>query len=341
MPFEIIRADITKLKVDAIVNAADEDLLGGGGVDGAIHQAAGKELLEECKTLGGCLTEQAKITKAYNLPAKYIIHTVGPIWLGGAFNEEQQLKACYQNSLDLAVKYKIKSIAFPLISSGLFAYPKELAIQTAMSVIGEFLLHHEMNIYIVVYDRLAYMISEKLFFSVQTFIEDNYIDENSPRYNSIFDDDRSSFKSMSRSFKSKTRMDFNSLDYNSLESKRNLDDLMEELQETFSESLLRRIDEKGKTDVEIYKKANIDRKLFSKIRSDRNYKPKKSTAIAFAIALELNLDETKDLLLKAGYALSHSNRFDLIIEYFIKEEQYDIYEINEALFTFDQLLLGV
>ncbi|MBE0450836.1 MAG: O-acetyl-ADP-ribose deacetylase [Clostridia bacterium] len=320
MPFEIIRADITQLKADAIVNAANHSLLGGGGVDGAIHKAAGPGLLDECKTLGGCKTGESKITKGYNLSAEYVIHTVGPVWEGGTKGEEKLLRACYRSTLELAVDHNFESIAFPLISSGVFGYPKDQAIQVAISVISEFLMDHDLMIYLVVYDQKAFVLSEKLFASVKAFISDNYVEEHH-----IANENRD--YEMEVCYYSK--------------SMRSLDDVLEELQETFSEHLIRMIDLKGKTDVETYKRANVDRKLFSKIRSDKFYRPSRTTVIAFSIALELNLDETKDLLEKAGFALSRSSKFDLIVEYFISEENYNIHEINEALFAFDQALLGV
>lgn len=334
MPLEIIRADITKLHVDAIVNAANFTLLGGGGVDGAIHKAAGPDLLMECKTLGGCETGKAKITKAYMLPSKHVIHTVGPVWEGGMKNEEALLRSCYKYSLDLAIDYRLNSIAFPLISSGIYGYPKEKALQVAMSVISEYLMAYELSIFIVVYDKKAFKLSEKLFSSVKEYIDDNYIDEKA-----IYSQSRDKELRMLSESQVYQAEEIDSM-YSS-KSIRSLDDVMEELQETFSEHLIRQIDLKGKTDVEIYKRANVDRKLFSKIRNDKYYKPSKSTVIAFSVALELNLDETKDLLQKAGFALSRCSKFDLIIEYFISEENYNIYEINEALFAFEQTLLGV
>lgn len=337
MPFEIIRNDITKVHADAIVNAANSSLLGGGGVDGAIHRAAGPELLAECRTLGGCEIGQAKITKGYKLPAKYVIHTVGPRWKDGNSGEEKLLAECYKNSLTLAKDYNLESIAFPLIASGAYGYPKDRALKTAISVIGDFLLSNDMTVYLVVYDKAAFMLSEKLFSSISQYIDDKYIEEQPLNIRDRFEE--------------RHRLEENYSDSSVLYSveapaplkkhKRSLIDVVNQMDDTFSQRLLRLIDEKGMTDVETYKKANIDRKLFSKIRSDINYKPRKSTAIAFAIALQLNLDETKDLLLKAGFALSNSSKFDIIIQYFIKEGNYNIFEINEALFAFDQNLLGV
>ncbi len=337
MPLEIIRNDITKVHVDAIVNAANASLLGGGGVDGAIHRGAGPQLLEACRLLGGCEVGQAKITKGYKLPAKYVIHTVGPVWHGGKNNEEKLLGDCYRNSLALAKEYNCESVAFPLISSGAFGYPKDRALKTAISVIGDFLLNHDMTIYIVVFDRDAFVLSEKLFASIKQYIDEKYIDEHTYRRSDTVVARELFNESYLSEFKTSAAMETVSVG----KRKRSLDDLVNQIDETFSQMLLRLIDEKGMTDAQTYKRANIDRKLFSKIRSDINYKPSKPTAIAFAIALKLNRDETRDLLLKAGYALSNSSKFDIIIQYFISEGNYDIYEINEALFAFDQNLLGV
>lgn len=337
MPLEIIRNDITKVHADAIVNAAKESLLGGGGVDGAIHRAAGPELLEECRSLGGCKTGQAKITRGYNLPAKYVIHTVGPVWHGGKSNEEKLLTDCYKNSLELAKTHKLESIAFPLISSGIFGYPKDKVLKTAISVIGDFLRTNEMTVYLVVYNKEAFVLSEKLFSSITQYIDDKYIEEQFYSYKY-----RPEEMNESRAMHSEDLVYSYKPEYaKEIKYKRSLYDVINQIDETFSQMLLRLIDEKSMTDSETYKKANIDRRLFSKIRNDINYKPSKPTAIAFSIALKLNLDETKDFLLKAGYALSHSSKFDIIVQYFIEESNYNVFEINEALFAFDQSLLGV
>jgi len=340
MPMTIIRNDITKMKIDTIVNAANTSLKKGGGVCGAIFSAAGEEKLqEECDKHKKCNVGEAVITSGYSLPAKYIIHTVGPIWDGGNSGEERLLHNCYINSLKLALLYKCKSIAFPLISSGIYGYPKDKALQIAISAIGEFLINHEMMVYLVVYDKKAFVLSEKLFFAIEKYIDDNYVDEHRicERQRYIESYEYHQFENMIED-----NIEYESPDpVTEIQGKRTLQDVISQLDESFSQMLLRLIDEKGMTDVETYKKANIDRKLFSKIRSSKGYNPSKATSIAFAIAIKLSLDETHDLLNKAGYTLSHSNKFDVIIEYFIEDGNYNIYEINEALFAFDQILLGV
>lgn len=338
MPIQIVRNDITKMKVDAIVNAANESLLGGGGVDGCIHRAAGPGLLEECRTLKGCPTGSAKITKGYDLPCRYVIHAVGPVWKGGKFGEKELLESCYRTSLELAKEKQCESIAFPLISSGIYGYPKDKALHTAIEVVSEFLLDNDMLVYIVVFDKKAFNIGEKLFSDIQEYIDDRYADEFEQRETYRYELSETATYNVDFESLKKTR---------TLEAPTaatyvigSLDDALEMIDESFSEMLIRKIDESGMKDSECYKKANIDRKLFSKIRSDKYYKPKKTTVIAFAISLELSLEETKEMLMKAGFALSHSNKFDIIIEYFIEKKNYNIYEINEALFAFDQNLLG-
>ena len=330
MPLEIVRNDITKMAVDAIVNAAKESLLGGGGVDGCIHRAAGPELLQECRTLGGCRTGEAKLTGAYRLPCKYVIHTVGPVWNGGKYGEREQLASCYRSSLALAKKHGCETVAFPLISSGVFGYPKDQALRVAVDTIGEFLLHNDMTVYIVIFSRTAYQISSKLFADIAEYVDDHYVDAHT-------DSQRERLRRMSV-------LESRTLSADAAAAPMavgGLDSLLAHLDAGFSETLLKLIDRSGKKDAEVYKKANVDRKLFSKIRNNPDYKPSKATAIAFAIALELSLPETRDLIARAGYALSPSSKFDVIIEYFIMQRDYDIFKINEALFAFDQSLLGV
>lgn len=339
MPFRIIRNDITKVKADAVVNAANSSLLGGGGVDGAIHRAAGPDLLKECRTLGGCNTGDAKITKGYKMPCKYIIHTVGPIWNGGRCGEKEQLYSCYKKSLELAKEYECGSVAFPLISSGVYGYPKDKALDVAVSAITDFLEENDMDITMVVFDKNAVSVSEKLISDVKKYIDDNYAEEHS----SYFSRRNKEIRFWGECDEPDSKMS-SDREYRAPESYDDLSACFEDfdkLDETFSQALLRMIDEKGLTDVQVYKKANIDRRLFSKIRSDMNYKPKKQTAIALAVALELDIQETQKLLEKAGYTLSNSIKFDVIIKYFIENKKYNIYEINETLFAFDQSLIGV
>ena len=328
MPLIIVRNDITKMSVDAIVNAAKESLLCGGGVDGCIHRAAGPELLRECRTLGGCRTGEAKITGAYCLPCKYVIHTVGPVWNGGKYGEREQLASCYRASLALAKEHGCETVAFPLISSGVFGYPKDQALRVAVDTISEFLAENDMTVYIVIFDRAAYQIGNKLFADIAAYIDDHYVDAHTD-----FRRER-----MRRMSVVESRMLTAYEDAPMAAS--GLDEALAHLDTGFSETLLKLIDRSGKKDAEVYKKANVDRKLFSKIRNNPDYKPSKPTAIAFAIALELSLPETRDLIARAGYALSASSKFDVIIEYFIGRKKYDIFEINEALFAFDQSLLG-
>ncbi len=357
MPFFIVRNDITKMQVDAIVNAAKPSLLGGGGVDGAIHAAAGPELLEECKTLGGCEVGQAKITKGYRLPARYVIHTVGPRWHGGLFGEKRKLLSCYRSSLELAAEQGLESVAFPLISSGAYGYPKDKALESAREAIESFLLEQDMTVYLVVYGEESLAASRQVFDDVREYIDREYVREHPYRRNrreeldldadfALFSAEEAAPQAMAPMAAPKpgpkpkaAEKPANSFQA-PMASAAAPGWRFGQLDESFQQMLLRKIDEKGMTDAQCYKKANVDRKLFSKIRGDVHYSPSKKTAIAFAIALELDLAETRELLMKAGYALSPSNMFDVIVEYFISLRHYNIFEINEALFAYDQITLG-
>lgn len=323
MPFQIVRNDITKMKTDVIVNAANTQLKYGSGVCGAIFNAAGKDrLIAECEKIGHCDIGSAVVTSGYDL-CEYIIHTVGPVWKGGFFGEKAKLESCYKNVLKSAYELNAESIAIPLISSGVFGYPKDKAMKVAVETIVSSEYLAEMDIYLVVFDKNA-VVQGRKYSKIQEFIDDNYIEEYP--------------YARRASMAAPQSIMFDACECMHVPS---IEDALSELDESFSEALLRMIDEKGLKDSEVYKKANIDRKLFSKIRNNKDYKPRKNTVIAFAIALELSLGETNKFLEKAGYILSHSNKADVIIEYFIKNKKYDIFEINEALFSFDQPLLGV
>ncbi len=427
MSFNIVRNDITKVYADAIVNTANPKPVYAGGTDAAVYAAAGAEaLLKERQKIGDIAVGHAAVTPAFALNAKYIIHTVGPEWTGGDNGEREAVKSCYESSLKLAKELGCESIAFPLIATGVYGFPKDEALKIAVSVFSEYLLQEDMEITLVVFDRESFVLSDKVFSDVDEYIDDNYVcealedeyeadrrekdapsvrqdimeapkaafmaseDSSKGRINNLFgvlgrlgrkkesfpwsdegakteapsevlaeDKAPSALKEAERSTapvadrirESAARQKSPSEAYcgnampEAISGKpgkaRSLDDLMANVSETWQESLFRLIDEKGYTDTEVYKRANVDRKLFSKIRSNADYQPKKITAVAFALALNLNLDETKDLIGRAGYALSPSSRFDLIIEYFIENGVYDTYTINLALFEHDQPLIGV
>ena len=335
MPLKIVRNDITKMAVDAIVDPTNHALRGDGGLDEAIHRAAGPGLEAACAALGGCMTGEAKVTEGFGLPCKYVIHTVGPVWRGGLFGEKRQLTACYQNALALAKARGCASVAFPLISAATNGYPRAMALRVAVDAIAGFLLENEMEVYIVVFTREEVAVSEKLFHAVEQYIDDVYVGE---RYDAPREMQR-------RALYAETPMDAleGALSYapsGPAMDMSTLAEMLDQVDESFGKTVLRKIDEKGMTDVECYKRANIDRRLFNKIKNEPNYRPGKQTALALAIALKLTLAETKELLMKAGFALSHSNKADIVVEYCIKSGLYDIFQINELLFRFDLSPLG-
>lgn len=355
MPFKIIRNDITKMNTDAIVNAANTALAPGGGVCGAIFSAAGfNELKAECDKIGKCKTGGAVITSGCKLNAKYIIHTAGPIYTDGNKREAKQLYSCYISSLKLAKKHNLESVAFPLISSGIYGYPKNEALQIATNAIVDFLAKNDMDIYLVVYDKNAFKVSSKLFSDIQEYIDETMIREQPRRERQ---DEEYIAKNVDEATFSQyisDLYDINSRDAAPIanaqmdpmpaspkDRTQTIAEILMDMDKSFSETLLELIDKSGMKDSEVYKKANVDRRLFSKIRSNMQYKPSKVTAVAFALALELDLYETRDLLEKAGYSMTHSDKFDIIIEYFIKRKNYNVFEINEILFAFDQSLIGV
>ena len=375
MPFTIQRNDITTMQADAIVNTANPLPIIGPGVDAGIHQKAGAALLSARKEIGRIALGDAAITPAFGLNAKYIIHAVSPVWDGMQETSPSKeiplptqatalLEACYTKSLELALAHGCESIAFPLLAAGNNSFPKDVALQVAVSAFSKFLMKHEMQIYLVVFDRIAFALSEKLFSSVQSFIDDTYMAEKSlEEYQesalpplpcgSVPLEDQATKPSDSTPLKDRAPKPVVSapmmptpmkstphMSAPSMSAPRKLEDLMKQMDASFSEHLIRLIDQRGMKDPDVYKRANIDRKLFSKIKNNVHYKPSKATAIAFAIALQLSLEETRDLIGRAGYALTHSSKFDIIIEYFLREGNYDIFEINQVLFAFDQPLIG-
>ena len=365
MAFKIVRNDITKIKADAIVNTANPEPTYMAGTDSAIYLAAGaEELLAERKKIGPIAEGDVAVTPAFALDAKYIFHTVGPIWNGGNSGEKEIVRKCYLGCLNKAIELELESIAFPLIATGVYGFPKSDALLIATSVFSEFLSDHDLDITLVVFDNESFSMSGKIFAGVEQFINDNYVVEKiHEEYMCSYQAEpqvqrqerRRLFKNPFKSDESRRAKEIPtpkpyeasvmedhmpSAAFGSAPAKRSLDDAVKNISDTWQESLLRMIDEKGYEDVEVYKRANVDRKLFSKIRSNKFYQPKKSTALAFALALKLNIDETRDFLGRAGFALSKSNLTDVIVEYFIEESVYDIMTINVALFEHEQPLLG-
>lgn len=425
MAFQIIRDDITLVSADAIVNTANPEPIYAGGTDAAIYEAAGAdELLSERRKIGNIARGQAVETPAFSLDAKYIIHTVGPAWDGGDHGEREAVRSCYENSLSLAEKLGCESIAFPLIATGVYGFPKDEALQIAISVFSEFLLHSDMDITLVVFDKESFVLTGKKFSDVDAYIDENYVDEmldgeyridrdvsNTPSFKAarkksekrngrgsffkdlkedialsmedavVFEDEDADFEpcleepdmempqelsadDIASIFGFSEPEESDSCEENIPESPeipeeamvleedaelplfsepilRSLDELENNIGETWAEMLFRLIDEKGYNPVDVYKRSNINKKLFSKINSNNDYHPNKKTAVAFAIGLHLNLDEAKDFLSCAGYAFSKSSKFDLIVQFFIERENYDMFEINEVLFDHDQDTIGV
>ncbi|MBP3400372.1 MAG: macro domain-containing protein [Selenomonadales bacterium] len=349
MPLFIVRNNIVHMDTDAIVNTANHRPLVGSGLDKAVYDAAGlADLLAWRKTVGVIEVGNAVASPAFRLSAKCIIHTVGPLWCGGMSGEADALAKCYRSVLMTAVKNECQSVAVPLISTGNFRFPKELALNIARDVITDYLAKHDLTVYLVVFDNESYGISRDLFDHVSSYIDAHYVRRTvrqeyegiscmrncdaDRRYNAI---PQGASASMMRYTETNA-----SAKTAASPLKYSLPDIMNDLEDSFAEALFRYIDARGMTDPEVYKRANLDRKLFSKIRKNKAYQPSKNTAIALAIALKLNLEETKEFIAKAGYALTHTSRADIIVEYFITRKEYDIFKLNEVLFEFDQPLLG-
>ena len=332
MPFQIIRNDITKVRADVIVNTANPKPQIGSGTDSAIYAAAGAgALLEARKKIGDIAPGQAAVTPAFHLPAKFIIHTVGPAWLDGQHGEKDILRACYENSLALAAKLEAESIAFPLIATGVNGFPKDEALNIALSEIGKFLLTHEMNVILVVLGKAAFALSEKLMGSIDAYLDEHQVRE---LENAEYADGRILEEYRRR------RAAQQYANAPASGSGQTLEEMLGSAGDTFQQRLFRLIDASGMDDVTVYKKANIDRKVFSSIRCKPDYKPSKKTAVAFAVALELPMQEMLDLLACAGITLSKSDKFDLIISYCVRNGIYDIFEINAVLFKYGQPTLG-
>ena len=346
MPLYLIRQDLTRMDCDAIVNPSNQKLIPGGGLDAAIHFAAGPQLLEACQALGGCDVGEAKLTEAFRLPCRWVIHTAGPVWQGGQNGEREALERCYRNCLALARSQGCESLAIPLIGAGSNGVPLTQVLPVALETLETCLLEAEMTVYLVVFGKDAYALSRQLRDGVQSYIDDHYAQSVRPPYAGKFpfrrrqsrDEDAAPEQVCSaeilRSDGTEFLEDFHTA---------GLPDPLQltlRLDEPFSVKLLRLIDQKGMDDVACYKKANVSRQTWYKILNEKDYKPNKKTVLSFAVALELSLPEARDLLKKAGFALTHSSKFDIVMEYFFKHPGHDVYEINDVLFSHDLPLLG-
>ena len=352
MPLKIIRQDITKIECDAIVNPSNRHLYPGGGADLSIHEAAGPELLAYCEKLGGCEVGKAKITPAFNLPCKYVIHTAGPNW-HRLENAEEVLASCYKECLNLAKENNCETVAFPLIASGTYGFPKQSVLKIATSVIGDFLFENEMLVYLVVFDKDAFEISEKLFCDVAEYIDDNYVEQNAEHQisqglcgnypmSTLGLDELEEYRRRAIEERAEKRLVCECEENFEDNKTQSLDDMLKQMDKGFADTLFYYIDKKGITDVEAYKLSNVNKKTFSKIKCNPDYKPSKVTAVSFAIGLKLDIIQTTHLLKTAGFALSECSKFDVIIQYFIETGNYkDIFDVNAVLYKFDQQLLGV
>ncbi len=328
MPFQIVRNDITNMVVDAIVNTANPWPVIGFGVDSAIHQKAGPRLLQARQAIGQLDVGQAAVTPAYDLQADFVIHTVGPVWQGGDRGEEQLLRSCYDRSLELALAQGCQSIAFPLISTGNYGFPKDRALQIAISAFSEWLLKEDMLIYLVVFDRASFHLSEKLFAGVASYIDRHTVE--------TYEMDACAKGERRR----RQTLDQRPIPCAPAAFSADLDHFLKKKDAGFVETLLLLIQKSGQKNSAVYKKANLSKQHFSKLINDPKATITKPVAVALALALELDLPQTRDLIGRAGYTLSNSNIFDLIIQYHIENKQYNVVEINIVLYEFDQMLLG-
>lgn len=372
MPFKIVRNDITKMQVDVIVNTANEAPIYSTGTDTAIYEAAGVEKLLAARRKIGFLEEgEVAITPGFKLPAKYIIHAVSPYYIDGTYGEAEKLRCCYEKSLALALEHHCESIAFPLIATGGFGYPKAEGLEIALNVIHTFLMKEEMMIYLVVFDKESVRLSGKIFDDIEAFIDENYVAEKQIKeygfYNTVLEEHiltepdftEPDFTETDFADSDFTETDFADLDEMRIGNaatesdfaiqrmsapvfkaasaqKRSLEELVNNIGETFQQRLFRLIAERGRNEVSVYKGACKDKKFFYKIRNNENYQPTKHTVFAFAISLQLSMDETIDLLASAGFAFSPSSKFDLIMQYVFEQQIYDRYKIDCILYDFGE-----
>ena len=352
MPFEILRNDITKMRVDAIVNTANPHPVIGAGTDSAIHHAAGPKLLEARKKIGDIRSGESAVTKAYGLPAKYVLHTVSPVWQDGAHGELTLLRRAYDAALDRAVERKCRSVAFPLMAAGSYGFPEDQALAVAIRAFTDFLLTHDMQIYLVIFNSETFRLAGSLFDDLRSFIDDNYVSrqteiEYASSYNRRAERDaqmetaacdmRPTPEADEPLFSAVMPAPFSAPHINgkakaSAPAANSLREFLNQTECTFSEYLLDLLREREEKDSAVYHRAQMSRQLFNKIINKRDYQPTKNTAIQLAIGLRLDLPQTQKLLGKAGYALTRSSKADLVVQYFIQRGEYSIVAINTALY---------
>lgn len=376
MPFSIVRDDISRVHADVLVNAANVRLAPGGGVCGALFSAAGfDEMRAACEAIGGCATGDAVATPAFNLPARWCVHAVGPIWRGGRAHEEELLRRCYRSAFARAVELGARSVAFPLISAGIYGFPVERALAIVREEVAAFLRHHdEVALTLVVFERAVVQMGNALVEQVQEYIDDEYVDSSSFMRRDMgelerelqwtedasaplsvemaepvalpecLQEDDASIAAPRPFVAANIRMPGAAMPGAPSRAGATLDaeiaQLVATLDAPFSTTLLALIDARGMTDAEVYHRANISRQLFSKIRGNESYRPSKQTVVALAIALELDMSATQDLLARAGFTLSKSSKFDVIVRFFIERGIYDLFQLNEVLFAYDLPLVG-
>ncbi|MBO5450947.1 MAG: macro domain-containing protein [Lachnospiraceae bacterium] len=348
MPFKIVRNDITRVKADAIVNTANPDPICASGTDLAIYEAAGKEqLLVERAGIGKIARGEVAVTGAYNLDAKYIIHTVGPIWEDGEHHEFEILESCYRKSLQKAVELKCESIAFPLISSGVYGFPKDKALQIAVSVFSSFLLENDMQIILVVFDKKSFQLSAQIVGEIDSYIDANYIRERRTKEYPVHRRSAGTYNnSRTRKLLERERYEEETAkcsleELGMLPADMSLEEELANVGASFRDKLFELIDAAHLDNKDVWKRANLDRKHFSKIQCDVNYHPKKKTVMALCIALKLDLEQSKDLLARADWAFSPSSKVDLIVQKAIIDKQYDIMQLNLTLFKYTNEILGI
>lgn len=342
MPFQIIRNDITKVKADAIVNTANPHPIIGSGTDSAIHKAAGPELLSARKKIGDIPPGSAVSTPAFNLPAKYVIHTVGPSWVDGKHGEEMALRKAYDAALNLAGQLCCRSVAFPLMAAGSYGFPRDLALSIAISAFTDFLMDHDMIVCLVLFNGKAFSLASSLFSDLRSYIDDNYVEEQTKKeYGSLYErrrrreniappEEYEAYEA-SNAFGGTSEEPLMSEASAAPLSAGSLEELLGQSESTFSEYLLDILKERSGKDSEVYKRAEISKQLFSKMLSNKYYQPTKNTVIQLAIGLQLDVNQTQKLLEKAGYTLTRSSKADLVVQYYIERKVYNVKFINLAL----------